>query len=143
MEKVSMDKKMISLRDFRGSEKPAVFGLKVSEVGEWLFIAGTVPRDNKNVVVDKRDIKKQIKKVFENLEDILREGGATFNDVVQMNVYLTDESFRTPYLEFAEGVFKDSPVAQTILIVKGLHDPEVLIEIDGIACISSKKELSI
>ena len=131
-----MNKEMVLPESFRGKKDLAVFGIKVNEVKEWLFISGTVPRDENNMIVGKNDIKKQIAKVFENLQDILRAGGATLNDIVQLNIYITDEKFRKPYLEFSREIFGDCLIAQTILVVKGLNDPEFLIEIDGIACIS-------
>lgn len=121
--------------NFRKMKNPVVFGLKLSDAKEWLFISGTVPRDKNNVVVGKNDIKKQIAKVFGNLKDILKAGGATFKNLVQLNVYITDTRFRSPYLNVSRKIFKNIAIAQTILVVKGLNDPDVLIEIDGIACI--------
>ncbi len=115
-------------------EASSISGVKVSQVKEWLFIGGTVPRDSQNVVVGKKDIKTQIFQVFENLEKVLREGGMRLNDLVQLNVYLTEDNSRVAFLEIARKIFKDLLVAQTILVVAGLHDPDVLIEIDGIAC---------
>lgn len=120
----------------RGSDEASIFGIKVSRAGEWLFIGGTVPRDANNVVVGKKDIQKQMTQVFDNLRDILHEGGFTVNDIVQLNVYLTDERHRPAYTERSKRFFLNTPVAQTVLIVRGLNDPDVLIEIDGIACIA-------
>jgi enamine deaminase RidA (YjgF/YER057c/UK114 family) len=131
-----MNKEMVLPSSFQGKQHIGVFGIRVSDVSEWLFIAGTVPRDGNNIVVGKNDIKKQIVKVFENLRDILRAGGASLKDIVHLNVYITDEKLRNHYLEFSRKNFGDCLFAQTILVVKGLNDPEVLIEADGIACIN-------
>jgi enamine deaminase RidA (YjgF/YER057c/UK114 family) len=132
-EKKVTNKEIVTLQ---GRNEAAGFGLKVRKVREWLFIAGTVPRDTNNVVMGKKDIQKQMTRVFENIRDILSEGGFTLNDLIQLNVYLTDGSHRQAYLEFAEKLFMNNPVAQSVLVVKGLNDPDVLIEIDGIACIA-------
>lgn len=120
----------------KGTNGASIFGIKFSRAREWLFIGGTVPRDGNNAVVGKKDIQKQMTQVFDNLRDILHEGGFTMNDLVQLNVYLTDESHRPAYFELSKRIFLNTHVAQTILIVRGLNDPEVLIEIDGIACIA-------
>jgi reactive intermediate/imine deaminase len=57
----------------------------------------------------KGDVAAQIKQVFENLKAVVMAAGATFDDVVKVNVYLTDiansglvnkimaEYFREPY----------------------------------------------
>jgi enamine deaminase RidA (YjgF/YER057c/UK114 family) len=139
-EKEDMNREIIVPQKFRKTAEPPVFGLKVSNVQEWLFIAGTVPRDDKNVIVGLRDIREQVEKVFENLGEILKEGGGSYEDLAQLNVYLTDGEFRLPYLELANRVFKGNPVPQTILVVKGLHDPEILIELDGVACLEGRGE---
>ena len=118
------------------TNEASIFGIRVSQAREWLFIAGTVPRGANNVVVGKKDIQKQMTQVFDNLRDILHEGGFTMNDLVQLNVYLTDESHRPAYFEFSKKIFLNNPVAQTVLVVRGLNNPDVLIEIDGIACIA-------
>jgi enamine deaminase RidA (YjgF/YER057c/UK114 family) len=128
-----LEKEVVFPREAKGDR---IFGLRVKEAREWLFIAGTVPRDENNVVVGKGNIRKQITQVFDNLKDIIAAGGFTMNDLVQLNVYLTDESYRSAYFEMAGNIFKDNPVAQTVLVVRGLNDPDVLVEIDGIACIS-------
>ena len=120
----------------QGTNEASIFGIRVSQAREWLFIAGTVPRGANNVVVGKKDIQKQMTQVFDNLRDILHEGGFTLNDLIQLNVYLTDESHRSIYFEFSKKISLNNPVAQTVLVVRGLNDPDVLIEIDGIACIS-------
>jgi enamine deaminase RidA (YjgF/YER057c/UK114 family) len=127
-----MNKEVVIPRGTKGPLTPAV---KVKRSTEWLFIAGTVPRDLSNKVVGPGDIRKQIHQVFSNLRQILEEGGYTFKDLIQLNVYLIDSAFRSIYLEFAQEVFKDNPVAQTVLMIRGLNDPEAMIEIDGIACI--------
>ncbi len=118
------------------TNEASIFGIRVSQAREWLFIAGTVPRGANNDVVGKKDIRRQMAQVFDNLRDILHEGGFTMNDLVQLNVYLTDESHRPVYFEFSKKIFLNNRVAQTVLVVRGLNDPDVLIEIDGIACIA-------
>ena len=120
----------------KGSNESSIFGIRVSQAREWLFIGGTVPRDANNVVVGKKDIQKQMTQVFDNLRDILLEGGFTMNDLVQLNVYLTDESHRPAYFELSTKIFLNNPVAQTVLVVRGLNDPDVLVEVDGTACIT-------
>jgi 2-iminobutanoate/2-iminopropanoate deaminase len=117
-----------------GAGGGAIFGVKAGEVRNWLFIAGTVPRDLKNAVVAKGDFSGQMARVFANVRDILAAGGFSMKDLIQLNVYLTDERFRPTYRDYARQMFPEQGLAQTILVVRGLNNPDFLIEVDGIAC---------
>jgi 2-iminobutanoate/2-iminopropanoate deaminase len=126
-----MGKEILSLS---GVEGGVIFGVKAGEVRNWLFIAGTVPRDLKNAVVAKGDFSGQMARAFDNVRDILAAGGFSMKDLIQLNVYLTDERFRPTYRDYARQMFPEQGLAQTILVVRGLNDPDFLIEVDGIAC---------
>jgi reactive intermediate/imine deaminase len=90
---------------------PAAIGpySQAVRVGNTLWVSGQIPLDpsTKELVVG--DIEVQTKRVFDNLRAIVEAAGATFDDVVKANVYLTDLShfavvnkvmadyFREPY----------------------------------------------
>ena len=57
-------------------------GLKA---GDFIFTAGRVPVDETGDVVSPNDAEAQTKKIMEDLESILEEGGATLQDVVHIN----------------------------------------------------------
>lgn len=55
-----------------------------------VFISGTASINNKGEVVHVGDIVKQTERMWENVNTLLEEGGAAFDDVMQIIVYLRD-----------------------------------------------------
>src|SRR5262245_66421122 len=66
----------------------------VAEVssGRTIYIAGQVAFDKSGTVVGKGDFAAQTTQVFENLKSALAAVGATFDNVVKVNTYVTDMS---------------------------------------------------
>jgi 2-iminobutanoate/2-iminopropanoate deaminase len=58
--------------------------------GSLLFLSGQVPIDPATSELVKGDIAAQTHRVFQNLGEILKAAGASFNDVVRTTVYLAD-----------------------------------------------------
>ncbi len=55
-----------------------------------VFISGTASIDNKGEVVHRGNIVKQTERMWENVDALLGEGGASADDVMQVIVYLRD-----------------------------------------------------
>ena len=55
-----------------------------------LWISGTASINNKGEILHEKDVTKQTKRMWENVEALLKEGDATFDDVMYMIVYLRD-----------------------------------------------------
>lgn len=68
-------------------------GLKV-DVGdsEMIFVTGQIAMDKDGNAVAPDDIAKQAEFIFQNIEKILKEGGASIDDVVKAVIYVTDMS---------------------------------------------------
>jgi enamine deaminase RidA (YjgF/YER057c/UK114 family) len=82
------------------------------------------------------DFAVQCRRTFQNIEVTLAEAGAKLSDLVTMTVFLTDVRHTTSMTEIREEIFgKDFP-ASAALTVTGFAQPEILIEIQGIAVIS-------
>lgn len=60
--------------------------------GRTIYISGQVSLDRAGAVVGAGDLRAQTQQVFENLRLALDAVGATFRDVVKMNVYMLDAS---------------------------------------------------
>jgi reactive intermediate/imine deaminase len=90
---------------------PAAIGTysQAVRVGNTIWVSGQIPIDPVTKALVAGDIEVQTRRVFDNLEAIVVAAGATFDDVVKANVYLTDlshfaivnkvmaEYFREPY----------------------------------------------
>lgn len=88
---------------------------------------------------DKRDIKHQMRAVFERVKNTLANAGATLRDMVQIHLYLYDLSdFEGAVEVFKEYFDKDNFPARMTSTSKFL-DEECLVQISGIAY--KKKEL--
>ncbi len=82
---------------------------------------------------DKRDIKHQMRAVFERAKNTLAQAGATLDDMVQINLYLYDLADFDGAIEvFYEYFSKDCFPARMTSTSKFL-DAECLCMIDGIA----------
>jgi enamine deaminase RidA (YjgF/YER057c/UK114 family) len=86
--------------------------------------------------VGRGDFRAQVKQVFENIKARLEEGGATFNDVVKINYYLSDASDLQSLRETRNSYINmDNPPASTLVVVKQLVREEYLLEVEAIAVV--------
>ena len=71
--------------------------------------------------------------VFERLQAILQAADMTFQDIVRLNAYLTDEADIQTFLDVRDRMLGDHNPAATFFIVKALVRPELKIEIEAVA----------
>ncbi|MFF1817202.1 RidA family protein [Kribbella sp. NPDC058245] len=108
----------------------------VTGAGQWVAIAGQVALDADGNLVGEGDFEAQTRQVFANLDAALKAAGATWADVVKLNLFLTDitglpaiRQVRDQYVDTA------NPPASTAVQVVGLFRPEALVEIEAYAVI--------
>lgn len=100
--------------------------------GRYIFVSGQVAWDDRGNLVGVGDVRTQASQVLKNIESILREAGATMDDVVKCNVFLADiRYFQEMNEEFAKAFPKDPPARTTVQA--RLAEPEMLVEIEAIA----------
>lgn len=83
------------------------------------------------------DMEKQVLTALENLETVLRAGGATLSDVIKLNYYVTDiQAFFTaqPALNKRLAEFDCKPTS-TLLGVAALFHPDIMFEIEATAIV--------
>ena len=70
---------------------PAAIGTYSQAVkkGNIVFLSGQIPLDPKTMQLVE-GIEKQIHQVFKNLLAVVEASGGSFNDLVKLNIYLTD-----------------------------------------------------
>ena len=98
-----------------------------------VFLSGTASINNKGEVVHVGNIVKQTERMWENVGVLLEEGGASFDDVMQIIVYLRDVCDSPPVKEMFDRRFPDTPKVITLAPV---CRPTWLIEME---CIAVKK----
>jgi 2-iminobutanoate/2-iminopropanoate deaminase len=94
-----------------------------------IFISGQLARDKNG------NMRAQMKQTFENLEAALEAAGATLNDLVRTNTYVTDidEYFKHPDLRMQ--YLSHAMPTSTTVEVRRLASPDFLVEIDAIAAV--------
>jgi reactive intermediate/imine deaminase len=105
-----------------------------TKAGNMIYTAGQVAWDNSGKLIGINDIKAQTIQTLSNVVSVLKEGGADIDDVVKCNVYLKNmDDFQIMNEEFAK-IFTNNPPARTT-VQTPMAEPEMLVEIEAIACI--------
>jgi 2-iminobutanoate/2-iminopropanoate deaminase len=107
----------------------------ITEGGKIVWIAGhTGQRDAAGNSLA-GDFDAQTRQTFKNIEATLREAGASLKDMVTMTVFLIDARYTTRMTEIRTEIFGDDFPASAAITVKGFADPNMMIEIQGIAVV--------
>jgi enamine deaminase RidA (YjgF/YER057c/UK114 family) len=98
--------------------------------GNRIWVRGQTGLDFDGVFVGRGDPDAQAENAMRCADILLREAGASLNDIVKTTVYLTDRAHRAPVYAVLAKWLKGVRPCQTGLIVAGLALPEMLMEID-------------
>lgn len=102
-----------------------------------VYISGTASINNKGEVLHVGDIVKQTHRMWENVEELLKEGGMTYDDVMQIIVYLRD----TADYDIVSRLFAERfPNIPYVLTLAPVCRPTWLIEMECIAVQSRKTD---
>ena len=123
-------------RNINASDAPPPVGLTYSQAVEvvnasrTLYISGQVGIDASGTIPE--DIVEQSKVVWANIEAQLRAGGMSLDNVVKITTIVTDHAYIAASRSTRLEVLGDRRPGST-LIVAGLVDPAMKIEIEAIA----------
>ena len=102
------------------------------QVGEFLFISGTVGNDATGNLVGVGDCEAQTRQVFANIKTITEAAGASMNDVVKITCFLIDVADDSAYGKVRSETFPSNPPASSTVMVAALVRPEFLVEVEAI-----------
>ena len=105
-------------------------------VGNIIEVAGTTAVDGEKLV-GKDDLYAQTKFVLEKIEKALKELGGSLEDVVRTRSFVTDISRWQEFGRAHGEKFSNIKPVSTLVEVKALIDPELLIEIEVTAILKS------
>ena len=106
-------------------------------VGDLLLVSGQVGIDDAGELVSLDDFETQADQAFRNLSRVLEAGGSSLDRVAKVTIFLTDMAANFPkVVELRRKWFSQPYPADTIVEVRSLYRPEVLLEIEAIAVAS-------
>jgi enamine deaminase RidA (YjgF/YER057c/UK114 family) len=109
-------------------------GCRVDEAQRLLFVAGQIALDADGEVVGAGDFEAQARQVFRNIGRVLEQAGMSFENLVQVGVFMTDIGQLRTYARVRdEFVDTASPPASTTIGVTSLALPGLLVEVNAIA----------
>ncbi len=141
---------------FESSRAPEPVGAfpHAKRVGNLLFLSGIGPRvrgskEIPGVTLDAErnvisyDIETQCRAVFENVRLVLEDAGASWNDIVDVTVFLTDmkkdfPTFNRIYPEYFAGEGKPNPTRTTVEV--GALPTPIAIELKVIAAVKNGQD---
>ena len=103
--------------------------------GDLLFTAGQIPLTPDGELRDDASIAEQTELALENLGGILREAGASYDDVLKVTVFLDDIDDFAEMNETYAGFFETEPPARSA-VEAGALPKGVGVEIEAIADVS-------
>lgn len=105
------------------------------KVGDTIYIAGQVSHDDDGNILGVGDMVTQMRAAYANMAKLLAEYDATMDNLVDEVVYVTDmEAAFDAAVKIRRDVFSGFPqVASTIVEIKRLAFPELMIEIKAVA----------
>lgn len=102
--------------------------------GDTLYISGQVARpfDGQGGLVGS-DEYAQAKQIFARIERIVKAAGGTMDNLVKMTIYMVDITKNTEVWRARREFFTGDFPTSTLVEVRSLAKPEVLVEIESIA----------
>ncbi|QIZ69860.1 RidA family protein [Oxynema aestuarii] len=103
--------------------------------GDRLFVSGTAPIDESGAVFAPGDAYAQAKRCLEIIQQAVRELGGVGAIVVRTRLFVTDIGRWAEYGRAHGEFFCENPPVTTMVEVRSLIDPEMLVEIEAEAIV--------
>ena len=101
--------------------------------GSLVFVAGTTAVDSSGAVIGGDDPYAQTQEALRKISAMLAEAGTDWSHVVQTRMYLVRSEHWEHVGRAHREVFAENPPAATMVVVAGLLDPRMLVEIEAVA----------
>jgi 2-iminobutanoate/2-iminopropanoate deaminase len=105
------------------------------KIGDTIYVSGQVSHDETGKIVGPGDMESQMRQAYTNIKKILKQYGATIDNIVDEILFVTDmDSAFQAAVKCRKDIFSGTPsIASTIVQIQRLAFPELMIEIRCVA----------
>jgi enamine deaminase RidA (YjgF/YER057c/UK114 family) len=108
-------------------------------VGDMLFISGTVSRAPDGVTIQGSNEYQQARIIFGKIRHLVEAAGGAMADIVKVTIYVVNISQNTEVWRARQEFFTGDFPCSTLVEVRRLATPEILVEIEAVACLGAGK----
>lgn len=129
----------MTVRIIHSDQAPAAIGpySQAVQSGQTVYLSGQIPLDPATGEVVAGDFADRVTRVFDNLAAVCEAAGGTLNDIVKLNVFLTDMAqfpvLNTLMAERFEAPFPARAAIQVAALPRGVD-----VEMDGVMVLAQQ-----
>jgi enamine deaminase RidA (YjgF/YER057c/UK114 family) len=111
--------------------EPIVGYSRLVRAGDLVAVSGTTATDERGLIVGAGQMYVQARQALANIRTALERAGLAMHDVIRTRMFVTDMDRFEEVARAHKEVFADSPPASTVVEVRRLANPLMMIEIEA------------